>query len=59
MTPAFQAVLQKGLAPRMATARPRQRRWFDRHQELEPVLSLPEVQQVAAELGYQDREEWL
>lgn len=55
----FQAVLQAGLAPRMATARPRQRRWFDRHRELEPVLALPELQDLAAELGYHDREEWL
>lgn len=57
--PEFQAVLQRGLAPRMATARPRQRRWFDRHQELEPVLALPEVRELASALGYENREQWL
>lgn len=59
MEASFKKVLLEGLAPRMATASPRQRRWFARHRELEPILALPEVREVAEALGYHDRETWI
>ncbi len=59
MHPALAAQLREGPAPRMATARPRQRRWFDRREALEPVLALPHVREVAVALGYDDPETWL
>ena len=52
------AVIETGLPPVMATSRPRQRRWFDRAEELGPVLETESVVQVAQELGYTDQSEW-
>ena len=52
-------VIESGLPPVMATARPRQRRWFARAKLLEPVLQDPEVARVTAALGYADRTDWV
>ena len=52
-------VVEEGLPPVMATSRPRQRRWFDRAAEIDPVLDMPMVAEVAAHLGYSHREEWI
>ncbi len=57
-TPALRDHVRRGLSPRMATARPRQRRWHARHADLAPVLARRDVQEVAAALGYSDVEEW-
>jgi hypothetical protein len=57
--PALEAALREGPTPRMATARPRQRRWFDRREALGPVLALPHVREVAEALGYTDEEAWI
>lgn len=55
----FARAVAEGLPPVMATAPPRQRRWFARAATLESVLSDPEVVDVAHALGYRDREEWV
>jgi len=52
-------VIHDGLPPVMATERPRQRRWFDRAEQLDPVLQTPRVSDVAHTLGYRDRSDWL
>ena len=52
-------VIETGLPPVMATQRPRQRRWFDRAEELGPVLQTDAVVRVARELGYTDPSEWI
>jgi hypothetical protein len=52
-------VIETGLPPVMATSRPRQRRWFDRAEELGPVLETESVVHVAQELGYTDQSEWI
>ena len=52
-------VVEKGLPPVMATARPRQRRWFERREQIEPLCALPAVKDVAGALGYRDSEEWI
>ena len=57
--PALSQVVTAGLPPVMATARPRQRRWFARANMIEPVLDTPAVSQTAAALGYHDRTEWV
>lgn len=59
MHPQLATQLRAGPAPRMATARPRQRRWFDRADTLAPVLALPQVREVTEALGYDDPEGWL
>ncbi len=48
-----------GLPPVMATARPRHRRWFDKAEQLEPVLARPEIIHLARRLGYEGRGEWI
>ena len=59
MHPALEAALLDGPAPRMATARPRPRRWLGRREALAPVLALPHVREVADALGYTDEEAWI
>jgi len=59
MVPSLQQVVTAGLPPVMATARPRQRRWFARAKMIEPVLETPEVSQTAKMLGYTNRAEWI
>ena len=51
--------MEAGLPPVMATARPRQRRWFARADMIEPVLDTPAVSETAAALGYHNRSEWV
>jgi hypothetical protein len=43
----------------MATARPRQRRWFARAEMIEPVLETPAVAETAKAIGYNNRSEWI
>mgnify|MGYP001608636168 CR=1 FL=1 len=50
--PALRAALLGGLPPVMATAAPRQRRWFERASQLEPVLRDPRNRQTMERLGY-------
>lgn len=57
--PALSQVVAAGLPPVMATARPRQRRWFARADMIEPVLDTPAVSETAAALGYHNRSEWV
>jgi hypothetical protein len=59
MAPALAQIVAAGLPPVMATARPRQRRWFSRADMIGPVLDTPEVAQTAQALGYLDRSEWV
>jgi hypothetical protein len=59
MVPSLAAVVEAGLPPIMATARPRQRRWFSRAELIGPVLDTPAVAQTAIDLGYTDRSEWI
>ena len=54
----FSQVVAEGLPPIMATARPRQRRWFKRAALIEPVLAAEHVANTAMALGYTDRSEW-
>ncbi len=59
MLPELDRVVAAGLPPVMATARPRQRRWFSRAEMIEPVLEREAVAQTAIDLGYLDRSEWI
>jgi hypothetical protein len=43
----------------MATARPRQRRWFARAEMIGPVLQTPANAETAQALGYTDPSEWI
>ena len=52
-------VVSQGLPPVMATARPRQRRWFARAEMIEPVLETPAVAETAQAIGYNNRSEWI
>jgi hypothetical protein len=49
---AFASLVERDLPPVMATARPRQRRWFERADLLEPVLADPATVEVLDRLGY-------
>ena len=55
----MQRVIAEGLPPVMATSRPRQRRWFDRAAEIDPVLDMAMVSEIASTLGYRNREDWI
>jgi len=56
--PALTRIIHEGLPPIMATARPRQRRWFARATLIDPVLQRPNVAATAQALGYTDRSAW-
>jgi hypothetical protein len=56
--PEMRRVIHEGLPPVMATARPRQRRWFARAALLDPVLRRDDVAKTAERLGYTDRSLW-
>jgi hypothetical protein len=47
-------VLERGLPPIMATARPRHRRWYEKAELLEPVLGSSEIRDTMERLGYED-----
>lgn len=51
-------IIAAGVPPVMATERPRQRRWFERADLLEPVVAHPETMEIAHALGYGDRTLW-
>lgn len=57
--PQMNTILNRGLQPHMATQRPRQRRWFDRQAELEPLLNRPQIRDLAQALGYGHQDTWL
>lgn len=48
------AAIEGGLPPVMATAPPRQRRWFEKAALIGPVLADPRVRRTAERLGYGD-----
>ncbi len=55
----LEAAIRDGMPPVMATATPRQRRWFQKAAMIEPVLARPEIQEMAERLGYgQDPRTW-
>jgi hypothetical protein len=55
----LQRLVETGLPPIMATSRPRHRRWYDKADLLEPVLSRDDTRAVMLELGYSpDPETW-
>jgi hypothetical protein len=58
-SPPLRQVVETGLPPVMATARPRQRRWFERRAQIEPLCALPAVKNIAEALGYRDSAEWI
>lgn len=53
----LRAASAAGLPPVMATSRPRQRRWFARAAEIEPLVAT--VQTTSERLGYGDSAEWI
>ncbi len=58
--PTLRRLVETGLPPIMATSRPRHRRWFDRAELLEPVLSRGDTRAVMRDLGYAaDSKTWL
>lgn len=46
------AAIRSGMPPVMATATPRQRRWFQKAVLLEPMLARPEIREMMERLGY-------
>lgn len=58
--PTLDRLVAAGLPPIMATSRPRHRRWYDRAELLEPVLTREDTRAIMAELGYAaDPSTWL
>jgi hypothetical protein len=58
--PTLDRLVAAGLPPIMATSRPRHRRWYDRAEMLEPVLTRDDTRAIMAELGYgADPSTWL
>ncbi len=48
----LQRLVETGLPPIMATSRPRHRRWYDKADMLEPVLSRVDTRALMDQLGY-------
>jgi hypothetical protein len=58
--PTLDRLVAAGLPPIMATSRPRHRRWYDRAELLDPVLSRDDTRAIMADLGYAaDPDTWL
>jgi len=54
------SLVETGLPPIMATSRPRNRRWFEKAELLDPVLADPRITDTMEHLGYAtDRETWI